>query len=327
MTAAVLLTGGAGYIGSHVALALHDAGRRVVVLDDLSTGFRRAVLPDAVFYEGEIGDRALLDSVFAECNIGAVLHLAAVASVPESTADPARCDKINRQDSAVLIETARRHKIPHFIFSSTSAVYDENAAPPFAEDAPLRPLSPYAESKLATEQFLAANAAPKYAALRYFNAGGADAKGRAGGRKKRDTALIKSALECAAGKRPHLKIYGADYPTADGTCVRDYIHVSDIAAAHVLALQYLEKGGKSDIFNLGLGRGFSVREVIAAVKRVTGADFPVCEAPRREGDPAKIWANVEKARRAFGFAPQAQTLEKIIADAWAWERAGKNESL
>ena len=236
MTFSVLLTGGAGYIGGHVALALHDAGRRIVVLDDLSTGVRRGILPDAVFYEGEIGNRGLLDFIFSECEIGAIMHLAAVASVPESTANPERCDKINRRDAAILIEAARRHHVPYFIFSSTSVVYDENAAPPFAENAPLAPISPYAATKLATEKFLAANNAPKYAILRYFNVGGADNKGRAGGRKKNDTTLIQSAVECAAKKRPHLNINGTDYPTADGTCVRDYIHVSDIAAAHRIFL-------------------------------------------------------------------------------------------
>lgn len=321
MNETVLLTGGAGYVGGHVALALHDAGWRIVVLDDLSTGDRRGVLSAAVFYEGEIGDGALLDSIFAKHDIAAVLHLAAVASVPESVANPARCDKINRRDSAVLIGAARKRNISRFIFSSTSVVYDENAAPPFAEDAPLRPISPYAESKLAAEKELAA-AGMQFAVLRYFNVGGADAKGRAGNYKKHDTTLIKSALECAAGKRPHLNIYGTDYPTPDGTCIRDYIHVSDIAAAHVLALDYLMNGGKPDIFNLGLGRGFSVREVVVAAKKITGVDFLEKETARREGDPAMIYANAQKARRVLGFAPKAETLEEIIADAWAWELRG-----
>lgn len=321
MNRTILLTGGAGYIGGHVALALHDDGWRTVILDDLSTGDRRGVLPSAVFYEGDIGDGALLDSIFAKHNIAAVLHLAAVASVPESVANPARCDKINRQDSAVLIDAARKRNVFYFILSSTSAVYDENASPPFAEDALLRPISPYAETKLAVEQRLAAVGGMQYTVLRYFNVGGADANGRAGNYKKCDTTLIKSALECAAGNRPHLNIYGTDYPTADGTCIRDYIHVSDIAAAHVLALNYLINGGMPDIFNLGLGRGFSVREVIAAVKKVTGVNFAEKESARRKGDPAAVYANAQKAWRGLGFTPKFPELEKIIADSWVWERA------
>lgn len=316
----VLLSGGAGYIGGHVALALREHGWQIVVLDDLSTGNRAGVLSDSVFIEGNIGDRELLDSLFTAHQFTAVLHLAAVASVPESVAAPVRCDKINRQYSEVLINAAREHRTPYFIFSSTSVVYDENGTPPFAEEAALRPTSPYAASKLAAEQLLHATAHPHYAILRYFNVGGADPKLRAGNHKKKDTTLIKSALECVSGKRPHLLLYGTDEPTADGTCVRDYIHVSDIAAAHVLALEYLINGGKSDIFNIGLGRGFSVREVITAVRQITGNNFKVIESARREGDPATIIGNAQKAARILGFAPRHGDLHKIITDAWAWER-------
>lgn len=319
MNRTALLTGGAGYIGGHIALTLRDAGWQLIVLDDLSTGSRLGVLSDSIFYQGDIGDRALLNSIFAKHEIAVVLHLAAVASVPESVADPVRCDRINRHGARTLINAVRDNNIPYFIFSSTAAVYDENAAPPFAEDAPLRPLSPYAESKLEIEQELAAVEQPKHIILRYFNVGGADTKGRTGNHKQHDTTLIKSALECAAGKRPHLNIYGVDHPTADGTCVRDYIHVSDIAAAHLLALNYLVDGGRSEIFNLGLGRGFSVHEVIAVAKKITGINFATVEAPRRQGDPSLIYANTEKAGRVLGFAPLAENLEKIIADAWAWE--------
>ena len=317
---AALLTGGAGYIGAHVALALQDAGWRVVVLDDLSTGSREGVSPQCAFYEGEIGDAALLDSIFSAHSFAAVLHLAAVASVPESVAAPARCDKINRRDMQTLIDAARAHNAPHFIFSSTSAVYDEDGAPPFAEDAPLRPQSPYAESKLAGERMLAAADSLRFAALRYFNVGGADPQLRAGNRKRGDTTLIKAALECAAGVRPHLEICGRDYPTPDGTGVRDYIHVSDIAAAHASALSYLQNGGESGAFNLSLGRGFSVLDVVAAAKKATGADFPLRDAPRREGDPATIYGSPQKARRLLGFAPQFDSLEAIVAHSWAWER-------
>ncbi|MGI9297683.1 MAG: UDP-glucose 4-epimerase GalE [Gammaproteobacteria bacterium] len=316
-----LLTGGAGYVGAHVALALREAGWRIVVLDDLSAGRREGVLPECVFYEGEVGNSETLDSVFAAHRFSAVLHLAAVSSVPESVADPARCDKINRLDSQILINAARRFRVPYFIFSSTSVVYDEDGAPPFAEDSPLKPKSPYAASKLAVEQYLAAASAPRFAALRYFNVGGADPQLRAGNRKRRDTTLIKAALECAAGVRPRLDICGRDYPTADGTGVRDYIHVSDVAAAHVSALSYLQNGGASGAFNLGLGRGFSVLEVVAAAKRITGVDFPLRDAPRREGDPATIYGDPRKARRAFGFSPRFDSLETIVAHSWAWERA------
>lgn len=317
---AALLTGGAGYVGAHVALALRDAGWRIVILDNLSAGKREGVLPEAVFCEGEVGDAALLDSVFSAHRFAAVLHLAAISSVPDSTADPARCDKINRADSQILIDAARKFGVPHFIFSSTSVVYDEDAAPPFSEESPLRPKSPYAASKLAAEQILAAQDAPRFAALRYFNVGGADPQLRAGNRKRRDTTLIKAALECAAGVRPHLHICGRDYPTADGTGVRDYVHVSDIADAHILALNYLRNGGESGAFNLGLGRGFSVLEVIAAAKKITGADFPIYDAPRREGDPATIYGNPDKARRLLGFAPKHDSLEIIVAHSWAWEQ-------
>ena len=317
---AAFLTGGAGYIGAHVALALRDAGWKVVVLDNLSTGQREGVLPAAVFYEGEIGDAALLDSIFSAHRFAAVLHLAAIASVPESTADPARCDKINRADTRVLVDVARAHGVPDFVFSSTSVVYDEDGAPPFSEESALRPKSPYAASKLAAEEILAAEDAPRFAALRYFNVGGADPQLRAGNRKQKDTTLIKAALECAAGVRPHLDICGRDYPTADGTGVRDYVHVSDIAAAHLQALSYLQNGGDSGAFNLGLGRGFSVLDIVAAVKKTTGADFPLRDAPRREGDPATIYADPGKARRLLGFAPKYDSLDTIIAHAWAWEK-------
>lgn len=319
MADSLLITGGAGYIGGHVALALHNAGYPLIILDDLSTGHRAGILPAAKFYAGDIGDQQLLNTIFTAHSITAVFHLAAVASVPESIADPTKCDRINRQSAAVLINAARRHAVPYFIFSSTSAVYDENGTPPFAEDSPLRPLSPYAETKLATEQYLAAAAQPSFAILRYFNVGGADENRRAGNHKAKDTTLIKSALECAAGKRKSLHIYGTDYPTPDGTGIRDYIHVSDIAKAHVLALNYLLAENNSDIFNLGLGRGFSVREIVTAVKKVTHVDFPTVDKPRRQGDPAVIYSNPQKAARHLNFAPCFPALEKIIADAWAWE--------
>lgn len=315
-----LLTGGAGYIGGHVILALQEAGWRVAVLDDLSTGAQQNVPSGVQLHRGEIGDVQLLDSVLAEQQFHAVVHLAAIASVPESVADPARCDQINRQDSQTLIDAAQRHGVADFVFSSTSVVYDEDAKPPFDEKAPLRPKSPYAASKLATEQYLGEQTGLRWAALRYFNVGGSDPGLRVGNRKQKDTTLIKAALECATGARPSLQICGRDYPTDDGTGVRDYIHVSDIAEAHALALNYLRNNGESGAFNLGLGRGFSVLEVIAAAKQVTGIDFATEDAPRRQGDPATIFGNPEKARRLLGFNPRHPSLEKIIADSWAWEQ-------
>ncbi|SMN11013.1 UDP-glucose 4-epimerase [uncultured Candidatus Thioglobus sp.] len=319
MNSIALITGGAGYIGSHVALALHDAGWQVIILDDLSTGSRAGVIAEAIFYQGEIGDKALLNSIFSKHPITIVLHLAAMTSVPESVENPQRCDKINRQDAMILIDTVYKNNIPFFIFSSTAGVYDENTTSPFSEDAPLQPISPYAQTKLATEYYLAESML-KHVILRYFNVGGVDAKKRVGNYKKNDTTLIKSTLECASGKRPSLKIFGTDYPTTDGSCVRDYIHVSDIATAHVLALNYLQDGGKSDVFNLGLGHGFSVQEVIVAAKKVTGVDFLTQEVPRREGDLVAIYSNPKKAQQVLGFIPKVQTLEQIIADAWAWEK-------
>lgn len=315
-----LLTGGAGYIGSHVGLALQDAGWRIVIVDDLSTGAREAIPPGVAFYEGEIGDESLLETAFSKHSIDAVVHLAAVASVPESVADPEKCDRINRRDTGTLVRVARHCRVPHFVFSSTSVVYDENTPPPYAEDSPLGPKSPYAASKLAAERIIAAAGFSGFAVLRYFNVGGADKQLRAGCRKAKDTTLIQSALECASGRRPLLCIYGTDYPTADGTCVRDYVHVSDIATAHVLALDYLQVGGASDVFNLGLGRGFSVREVIDVARKVTGIDIPVQDAPRREGDPPAIFADASKAKRTLEFLPAAQTLDGIISDSWAWVR-------
>ena len=323
-TPSVLLTGGAGYIGGHVALALRERGWRVTAADDLSVGNRAAILPETAFYEGDIGDDNFLRALFAAEKFDAVAHLAAVASVPESVADPARCDLVNRVGSEKIIKMAQEHGVRHFVFSSTSAVYDESGEPPFAEDAPLRPISPYAASKLAAEKCLAASGL-SHAILRYFNVGGVDAKMRAGNYKKSDTTLIKSALECASGRRPCLHIYGTDYPTPDGTGVRDYIHVSDIAAAHALALDYLRDGGKSDIFNLGLGRGFSVREVAAAAKEVSGVNFAVKDMPRREGDPATVFSNPQKARQLLGFTPASPDLKTIIADSWAWECRKNND--
>ena len=325
----ILLTGGAGYIGAHIALELLDANRRVVVLDDLSTGDRKSIPPQAIFAEGDIRDSALLDSISRSENAGAIIHAAAVASVPESIADPARCRDININGANAVIQAARRSGIPYVVFSSTSAVYDENAPAPFAEDSPTSPISPYAESKLAAEKTLAKIAETdsnfRFASLRYFNVAGADPSLRTGDRKRAATTLIKSALECAAGKRPYVDIFGADYPTPDGTCVRDYIHVSDIARAHLLALAHLENGGDSEVFNLGIGRGFSVREIIAAAKSITGIDFMTRESPRRPGDPAAIVADISKANRVLGFRPHYADLEKIIADAWAWEKKNSRQ--
>lgn len=315
---AVLLTGGAGYIGSHIALLLREHGWRTIVLDDLSTGSRQALSPDAVFYECDIDNRELLVKIFSEHRIIAVLHLAAVSTIPASIKDPQRCERVNYEATRKLIEVCLTYGCAKFIFASTSAVYDESVEPPFSEDAALATANLYAETKLKAEQAITDCDKLDHVIFRYFNVGGADQ--RIGNHKKHDTTLIKSVLESAAGKRePPFNLYGTDYETDDGTCVRDYIHVMDIARAHLLALDYLLGGGKSDVFNLGLGKGFSVRQVIDAAKRITGINFPVRQMPRREGDMPSAYSDTGKVRRVLGFIPETLTLEEIIKTSWAWE--------
>jgi len=318
----ILVTGGAGYIGSQMAYQLVDSGERVVVLDNLSTGFDWAIPPGVPAVAGDVGDARLLDALIAEHGVSAIIHFAASVVVPESVADPLRYYRNNTVNSRSLIEAAVRGGVEHFIFSSTAAVYGEPDRIPIAEDAPTRPMSPYGSSKLMAEIILrdAARAHGLRYILRYFNVAGADPQLRTGQSTRGATHLIKVAAETALGLRPKLEIYGTDYPTPDGTCIRDYIHVGDLAAAHSDALRYLRNGGESLTLNCGYGHGFSVLEVIDAVKRAAGVDFRVEFAARRPGDPARIVAAADRARALLGWQPQFGELSTIVAHALAWER-------
>lgn len=318
----VLVTGGAGYIGSHMVLELLDAGEDVVVLDNLSSGFRWAVAAEAKFVEGDIGDHNLVRRLVLRNEINAILHFAGSIVVPESVADPLGYYFNNTCKSRALLAVAVETGVPHFIFSSTAAVYGMPEVNPVAEDSPLRPMSPYGSSKLMTEIMLrdAAFAHPlRYVALRYFNVAGADPQGRAGQSTPNATHLLKAAVETALGQRPFIEVYGTDYETPDGTCVRDYIHVSDLARAHLDALEYLREGGDSQVLNCGYGNGYSVIDVIEAVKRVSGLDFTVKVAPRRPGDPAAIVAQASRIAQVLGWRPKHAELDHIVSGALNWE--------
>ncbi len=318
----VLVTGGAGYIGSHMVLELLDSGESVVVLDNLSTGFRWAVPTNATLVVGDVGDQDLVRSIVRKHGVKAIIHFAGSIVVPESVADPLGYYHNNTVKSRALMEVAVEMGIEQFIFSSTAAVYGNPSEVPVREDAELKPVSPYGSSKLMTEIMLADVARAhnfRYVALRYFNVAGADPQGRTGQSTPNATHLIKVACEAALGKRPCIEVFGTDYPTEDGTCIRDYIHVTDLVRAHRAALRHLRDGGDSEIFNCGYSKGFSVLEVIDAVKRVSGADFEVRNAPRRAGDPAAIVAASEKIRVHLGWRPELDKLETIAAQALAWE--------
>ncbi|MCW1840183.1 UDP-glucose 4-epimerase GalE [Prosthecomicrobium hirschii] len=320
----VLVTGGAGYIGSHMVWELVDRDEPVVVLDRLSTGFRWAVAPEAIFVEGDIGDEALLDAVIARHGVDAIIHFAGSVVVPDSVADPLGYYLNNTVKSRALIAAAVRNGVRHFVFSSTSAVYGDPPTIPVGEDAPLKPLSPYGTSKLMTELMLADVAAAhdfRYAALRYFNVAGADPKGRTGQSTRGATHLIKVAVETALGDRPEIQVFGTDYDTPDGTGVRDYIHVADLIDAHVRALDHLRAGKPSLVANCGYERGFSVLEVLKAVERVAGLSLPVRYAPRRPGDSPKVVARSERVRQVLGWAPRWDDLDTIVGHVLAWERA------
>lgn len=320
---AVLVTGGGGYIGSHMVWALLDANEDVVVIDRLSTGFRWAIAPEARFYEGDIADQSLMATIFAENSIDAIIHFAGSIVVPDSVADPLGYYENNTVKSRSLIESAVKAGVPYFVFSSTAAVYGTpDVLEPVTETVPLRPESPYGSSKLMTEIMLRDTAAAHpftYTALRYFNVAGADPKGRSGQSSALATHLIKVACATALGKRPSMSVFGTDYPTPDGTCVRDYIHVWDLVQAHLKALQRMRAGGGSLAANCGYGHGFSVLEVLDTVKKVHGAEFPVTFAGRRAGDPAMIVANPALARQELGWEPEFDDLERIVRSALDWE--------
>jgi UDP-glucose 4-epimerase len=319
----VLVTGGAGYIGSHMVHELADAGERVVVLDNLSTGFDWAIAKGVPLVVGETGDQALVARLIREHGVDAIIHFAASIVVPDSVRDPLSYYRNNTMNSRALIECAVNGGVRHFIFSSTAAVYGNPAEIPVQEDSATLPISPYGWSKLMTEIMLrdAGNAyGLHHVILRYFNVAGADPQGRTGQSTKAATHLIKVAVETVLGLRPKLDVFGNDYPTPDGTCIRDYIHVSDLVRAHADALRYLRSGAPPLTLNCGYGHGFSVLDVIDAVKRVSGVEFKVDMAPRRPGDPAQIVAHSERARSKLGWRPRYDDLSTIVRDALNWER-------
>ena len=322
---AVLVTGGAGYIGSHAVLALLDAGWPVVVLDNLVTGFAWAVPDAAVFAQGDIADQALVVRLIAEHRIGAIIHFAGSVVVPESVENPLKYYDNNTVKSRSLIESAVKSGVPHFIFSSTAATYGIPDKVPVTETQRTEPINPYGWSKLMTERMLADTAAAhpiNYCALRYFNVAGADPEGRSGQSTAGATHLIKVAVEAATGKRGHVSVYGTDYGTPDGTGVRDYIHVSDLAAAHVDALEKLIAEPKaSHVMNCGYGRGFSVMEVLDSVDRVTNLKMERRMEPRRAGDPDALVADNKAILATLPWRPRRDDLDTIVADALAWERA------
>ncbi len=326
---AVLVTGGAGYIGSHMVRCLVEAQREVVVVDDLSAGHREA-LPDGVpLVVGDVGDRLVLERALKKLPIDAVIHFAAKIQVGESVVDPRLYWTGNVRSSITLLEAALDAGISRFILSSTAAVYGNTTTVPITEDEPTSPINPYGESKLTIERILASYEKAyglSYAALRYFNASGADPDSGIGERHDPETHLIPLVLDAALGRRPAITVFGRDYPTDDGTCVRDYIHVMDLADAHLAALEYLERGGASGAFNLGTGTGHSVAEVIATCERVTGRTIPVAEGARRAGDPAVLVASPKRAEGAFGWKARRSSLERIVSDAWAFHVGAHEES-
>lgn len=318
----ILVTGGAGYIGSHVSQLLRARGERVLVLDNLSSGFASAVL-DAPLVIGDVGDRALVDRVLSENGIDTVMHFAAHTVVPESVRDPLKYYGNNTCATRSLLGACSAAGVEHIVFSSTAAVYGMPASGVADEDTPTLPINPYGWSKLMSETMLrdlSAATALRHVVLRYFNVAGCDPAGLIGQSTPNATLLIKVACEHAVGKRADLGIFGTDYPTPDGTGIRDYIHVEDLARAHLVALDHLRGGGESLTLNCGYGHGYSVREVIDAVARVSGASLNVIEHPRRAGDPPMLIARSEKLQRTLGWTPQHDDLDFIVGSALAWER-------
>jgi UDP-glucose 4-epimerase len=318
----ILVTGGAGYIGSHVVRQLGEAGESVVTLDNLSTGFREAVTAGDLVV-GDTGDAALLEKLFGDRDIDTVMHFAAHTIVPESVADPLKYYRNNTASSRTLLECAARHNVAHIVFSSTAAVYGTPPGGRASEDSPTQPINPYGTSKLMTEWMLrdlAFAGGPSYVALRYFNVAGCEPGGRIGQSTPKATLLVKVACEAAVGSRSHVSVFGTDYPTPDGTGLRDYIHVEDLATAHIDALTYLRKGGTPVTLNCGYGHGYSVREVLSAVEKANEKPLTVTEEPRRAGDPPELVANADEIRRVLGWEPKFDDLDTIVRTSLAWER-------
>ena len=328
-TGHVLVTGGAGYIGSHTVRQLLAAGYRVVVLDDLSTGHRWAVAPQAALVLGNAGDATLAGALIEEHGIKAVVHFAGSIVVPESVTDPLKYYRNNSAASRNLIEVCLEKGVERFVFSSTAAVYGIPEKLPVAETGPTQPINPYGRSKLVTEWMLEDVAASpagrnfRHVILRYFNVAGASLDGALGQATENATHLIKVACEAACGVREKVTVFGTDYPTADGTCVRDYIHVEDLARAHLDALRYLERGGTSDTFNCGYGHGFSVREVLRMVEKVSGVKLRIEDGARRAGDAAELVAETSRIRRVLSWAPRHDELEVICSTAYHWEAGSR----
>ncbi len=319
---AILVTGGAGYIGSHVVLQLRARGEQVVVLDDLSTGFRQSVF-DTPLIVGKVGDRELVMDLLKKHNVGTVMHFAAHTIVPESVADPLKYYGNNTCSTRNLLQCCVESGVGQFVFSSTAAVYGIPADEFAAETTPTAPINAYGTSKLMSEWMLrdvAAVTPLRYVALRYFNVAGSDPDGRIGQATRKATLLVKVACEAALGKRPHVSIFGTDYATPDGTGIRDYIHVTDLATAHLDALDYLTKGGKSSVMNVGYGHGYSVREVLSSVERVVGRPLNIREEPRRAGDPPALIARAERVRSELGWKPRFDNLDLIVRTAYQWEQ-------
>lgn len=328
MSETILVSGGCGYIGSHVVRQLTESGRKVVVYDNLSTGFSDALTQGEVLVEGDLADRDGLEELFQRYRFATVLHFAAAIIAPESVALPLKYYGNNTRNTLGLLEACVKHNVKRFIFSSTAAVYGFPDGGVASEESALSPINPYGTSKLMSEWMLRDVAAAhgiQYVALRYFNVAGADPQARMGQRTPEATHLIKVACQAALGMRESVSVYGTDYPTQDGTGIRDYIHIEDLASAHLGALEYLEKGGGSTAMNVGYGHGSSVREVLEIVKKVSGVELKVIDAERRPGDPASLVAKADKIRSLTGWQPRFNNLETIVADAWRWESkmAGK----
>ena len=320
----IVVLGGAGYIGSHAVYQLMDEGYDTVVVDNLQTGHKGAIHPKARFYEGDIRDQDFLRDVFTKENVDAVLHFAAYSLVGESMEKPLEYFRNNVYGTQVLLEVMNEFNVKHIVFSSTAATYGEQAQMPITEEMPTNPTNAYGETKLTMEKLMKwcdTAYGMKYVSLRYFNVAGARSTGEIGEDHHPETHLIPVVLQVALGQRESISIFGEDYPTEDGTCIRDYIHVEDLIAAHILALKYLQNGGESNIFNLGSSNGFSVKEIVEAARTVTGHELPAKIAPKRSGDPSTLIASSEKAQRILGWEPKRTSIETIIEDAWKWHQA------